>query len=297
MGDASLTTARRLLHLLMQRGATPATLLPDHIAEVYKTQRQLINRPDFCAIEKTADRLTETDAADGDSAIWAVIVETRPTEDLAFTVRTVHRELGLPIQIYHGRDNGAHVRHVLADLIDAGFVRLVELPISGLTKAAYNALLLSSAFWRSIPARNRVLIFQTDAIVCAGRDYELTDFADYDLVSAYWPARRPMGFVIHGGCGGFSLRNKELVLECLDRFPPTCWRAGEDDYFGFHIDLIGGRVAAPVACSMFATQHIYRHRSLGMHKITTLRDGDLRDFLGYCPQAVRLLPADTLRTR
>ncbi|MEQ9489235.1 MAG: DUF5672 family protein [Alphaproteobacteria bacterium] len=288
-GD-STTTAGDLLATLAQRGTAPADISVEAVDTLYRRQRPSRHPPDFRAIADIPCRLPATDPAD---QIWAVIVETRRSADLTSAVHNLHRELGLPVRLFHGRDNAVDIRRELSDLIDAGVVRPIDLRVNDLTKAGYNALLLSPEFWRSIPARDRVLIFQTDTIVCAGRDYELTDFDDLDLVGAEWDIRRPVGFAINGGSGGFSLRNKQMLLDCLDRFPPDVWRGGEDGYFGFHIELLGGKVASSERCAMFATQRAFRYRSLGAHKITTLNSRNLRRFLAYCPEAHRLLPADT----
>lgn len=293
MASDSTTTAGDLLATMAQRGIAPAEVSAKITDTLYTRQRPSRHAPDFRSIAGISGRLPAVDPSD---QIWAAIVETRRSADLTSAVYNLHRELGLPVRLFHGRENAADIRGELSDLIETGVVRPVDLQVSDLTKAGYNALLLLPEFWHSIPARDRVLIFQTDSIVCTDRDFELADFDDLDLVGAEWDNRRPVGFVINGGSGGFSLRNKQMVLDCLDRFPPDVWQGGEDGYYGFHIELVGGKVASSDRCAMFATQRAFRYRSLGAHKITTLSRRNLRRFLANCPEAHRLLPADTAQT-
>jgi len=286
MNSETGTTAGKLLDTLSQRGVSASTVRPEHIATLHSFQNVTPDRPVFSDIESIRSRLPR---AEPRNPVWAAVVETRRHDNLEFSIRNVHAELALPVQVFHGPANGPELRSALADMIEAGTACLTDLPTDRLDPSRYNALLLSPEFWHAIPSSKRVLVFQTDTIVCPGRQYELDDFDDIDLLGGNWPVKRPVGFCINGGNGGFSLRSKSLILECLDRFPPTNWQGGEDGYFGFHGELIGGKIGTPAQCSKFATQHWFRHKSLGAHKISCLSKEDLQAFLDYCPEAQRLL--------
>ena len=137
--------------------------------------------------------------------------------------------------------------------------------------------------------RKKILVFQTDAILCANSDYQLSDFLGFDYIGSKWPRDRPVGMTIDGGNGGLSLRDWHKTVECLDRFSPKMWPGGEDGYFAFHMDLMGGRVGRGDECSRFSTQHEFLNRSFGGHKLTDLDSLSLEQFFQYCPVACQIL--------
>ncbi len=277
---------------LARRGVGPKAVRPAHLARLYAAQRpgrtpRRTQTPDFATVQPILDRLA---VATPEARPWAAIVETRAEARLEFVIRNVHAELGLPVVLFHGASNRAMAVEAMGDLLDAGVLQLTELGLDQLPAPLYNALLLSPPFWHAIPAQDRVVVFQTDSMVCPDREFSLDDFADLELVGSSWPVARPLGFEIWGGNGGFSLRSKPRLLECLRRFPPAPWLGGEDAYFGLHCELMGARVASPDECSRFAAQFDFRYRTLGAHKIHMLAPGDLSAFLDYCPSARVLLP-------
>ena len=107
----------------------------------------------------------------------------------------------------------------------------------------------------------------------------------FDYIGATWNPRRPVGLVVHGGNGGLSLRDWHASMECLRRFPPGLWPGGEDGYFAFHAEVIGGKVGRPHDCERFATHTRFARMSFGAHQIQSLSDADLARFLRYCPEA------------
>lgn len=74
-------------------------------------------------------------------------------------------------------------------------------------------------------------------------------------------------------------------MEASSRFDPQKWPGGEDDYFAFHIDLMGGNVANTDAMAKFATQENFSYKSFGAHYVGMLPKNAHADFLEYCPEA------------
>jgi hypothetical protein len=222
--------------------------------------------------------------------VWAVIVETRKHPALEFVVCQLARRLNIGIQIFHGQANKNFItRSAIRQLIDDGQVYLTDLGIDKLRARMYNSLLLSEDFWNSMYGRNKILIFQTDSVLCESSKYRLEDFLKFDYIGSKWDRKRPVGIVVDGGNGGLSLRDWQLSKQCLKRFSANHWPGGEDGYFAFHLDLMGANVARTQCCAKFSSQFDFSQKSFGGHSIHNMNSSDLKNFLHYSPEAQNIL--------
>ena len=222
--------------------------------------------------------------------IWGVIVESRKHPSLEYIVNHFSRRLDVGIQLFHSTLNETFIKNTsISALIEQGKVVLTSLRFETLSPVQYNALLLSKVFWNAVIGRQKILVFQTDSILCSNSEHVLDDFLDFDYIGSKWPRERPVGMVIDGGNGGLSLRDWGKLMECLNRFPASQWPGGEDGYFAFHIDLIADRVGRPKDCAKFSTQSEFLACSFGAHKISELDEDSLKKFLQYCPEARKIL--------
>lgn len=291
-GRVGETTASRLRAFLQEKGVEAGAIDGDRITPIYEALRKTVSAlPRTPAASESSAPLPRPELSNGASPneLCALIVETRRHPNLSFVVNQFS-QLGIGVQLFHGTKNERFIRRSrLRELIDDGRLVLTNLRIPTLTAGAYNALLLSKRFWRATCGRGKILLFQTDAILCPRSPYGIGDFLSFDYIGATWPVRRPIGIVCHGGCGGLSLRDWRRTIECLERFPAERWPGGEDGYFAFHMDLAGWRVGAPKDCARFATQSEFQDFSFGAHKISMLTSEERAPFLEYCPEAVYIL--------
>lgn len=270
---------------LARRGIARDQIRGEHVAHVYRRLNTIVSAPDFASIMDLLPRRSRA-GIDLDRPVVGVIVETRRHPLLEFVVCNFRRTLKIPIQLFHGRDNVEFIKcGAISRLVDEGAVELVQLEADTITAKKYNALLMTKSFWNLVGSRNKILVFQTDAIACERSDYALSDFLSYDYIGAKWPRERPVGLSIDGGNGGLSLRDWRKSYACLERFSPESWRGGEDGYFAFHIDLIGGKVGRDMECAKFCTQYEFLYRSLGAHRISYLDQASRTAFLQYCKEA------------
>lgn len=270
---------------LGRRGITRNRITGEHLADVYRRSKNLESAPDFVSISDSLPSRAPT-SIEPDSAVLGVIVETRQHPALEAVVSNFSRTLKIPIQLFHGSGNLEFIMSsAISGLVSEGKVHLVAMQVQDLGARSYNALLMTKGFWNLVGCRNKVLVFQTDAIACEHSLYRLTDFLSFDYIGSKWPRVRPVGLLIDGGNGGLSLRDWKKSYECLQRFPPDSWTGGEDGYFAFHIDLIGGKVGRDADCARFCTQHEFLYKSLGAHKISCLSQADREAFLEYCKEA------------
>jgi len=217
-----------------------------------------------------------------------VIVETRNHKDLAFVIDNFIQLSGLRVQLYHGTKNLEFILNSnIKKHINNGNVFLTNLGIEALTAPFYNALFLTEAFWLSIYGKNKIIVFQTDSLICSTSEYHLDNFHHFDYIGARWNKRqRRNGFILNGGTGGFSLRDYTKSLEVIKRFSiSTQWEGGEDDYFAFHIELLGGRVGKKSDCDKFCPQKRFNKKSFAAHNINDMDEKTRQKFLAYCPEA------------
>ena len=289
------STAEVFSQKLKKTGVQSHEISSEHMKGFYSSLNDISSSPDFTSTDKILERLVDANEfSSGPEQInlplLGVIVETRKHPSLELVVNNFAENIKAPIQIFHGCNNLDYIMATsISDLVRSGEVHLSQLNTDALNASSYNALLLSKRFWRLMNGRGKILVFQTDAITCSDSDFSISDFFTYDYIGSKWKRKRPVGAIIDGGNGGLSLRTWKNAYECLNRFSPSLWSAGEDGYFAFHVELIGGKVGKCDACARFSTQDEFLSRSWGAHKISELKPNDKVSFLNYCPVADFLL--------
>lgn len=276
------STATRIVRFMEARGIGRAQIRADHLMGLYGClKRHRRNYPD--------PSITSILPAHGpelrDDDCIGVIVETRPLPSLAFTIRNFLEVTGYPAQIFHGNDNAAMLAgEPFRTWAAQGKLILTPMQVSAVNASHYNGLLTAPAFWDLVAGRRKVLVFQTDSICCPQSDFKLNAFFGLDYIGAYWRRRRAIGIICDGGNGGLSLRDWTVSHDCTTRFPAANWPSGEDSFFGFHADIVTGRVGNEVQCQKFATESLFTFKSFGAHKISKLRPDHHAAFLRYCPE-------------
>ena len=284
------STALSILDRLAPQGVTPETIGPEHIPEIYAALPERMTRIDPAKSRQLLPRGGEDGARAPTDELVGVIVESRVHPNLEPAVREVCAR-GIDVQVYHCPGNRAHAETALADLVSEGRVHLTELAHDGLSRNHYNALCLDPEFWRRMIGRGKILVFQCDAALCAPSPFPLSAFSHLDYVGSDWERERPEGVRVDGGNGGLSLRDWSRSVECLERFPPELWRGGEDTYFAFFVQLIGGKVADRETAARFSSQYWFRHRSFGAHQIDSMHWMNRVLLTAWSPSAGRVMRA------
>jgi hypothetical protein len=275
---------------LKQAGIGQSQIVSEHLFSTYKQLSVFKDRADFSNIKNILSKNPPANQNVSNIDCVGVIVETRNHPLLERIVIDFVARTGLQVQLFHGKLNLDFIlQSKVSALIEDGKVILTQLNTEDFFAKDYNALFLSEDFWHTLIGRNKVFVFQTDSILCEQSKYNLNDFVKFDYIGGWWQRERPIGLIMDGGNGGFSIRDWQKSIDCLKRFSPTNWPGGEDGYFAFHIDLIGGKVGRKKSCSQFATQDYFTYKSYGCHKISRLNKQDKIAFAKYCPQAKCLL--------
>jgi len=205
-------------------------------------------------------------ACAGTTAHVAVIIEPRCHPALEHVVRNAAYFLGegWQVQLFHGVGNEAFTRSLFS-CAELSQLQLVCLGVEDLTRKAYSELLCSHWFWSRVAAE-RVLIFQTDSLICR-RGVE--EFQKYDYVGAPWRLNHAWTFGVpwlsHAGNGGFSLRSRSVALAMLDSVDFSRGET-EDLFFAEHIPRVGGQLAPREVAMRFSVESVFATNPFGIHK-------------------------------
>jgi hypothetical protein len=90
-------------------------------------------------------------------------------------------------------------------------INVIKLEISNLTPSEYSELLLTTDFWNNFEGE-KLLIYQEDSLLFHGN---IDNFFKYDYIGAPWLPRHD-GNSLGVGNGGFSLRSKSKMIECIE---------------------------------------------------------------------------------
>ena len=223
------------------------------------------------------------------SYLGGLVIEPRECDELNFVISNYFEEIQRPLVVITSRFNNAFMENkYIQKMLKKNLLKIVLIENKSIAASDYNKLLLSNSLWKILPFK-KVLIFQTDSLICKHSDYTIDDFLKFDYIGSAWTRERPIGLTIDGGSGGFSLRNIELSLSVIKNFDPNSWPGGEDGYYAFYLELIGGKVGKFDDCVKFSTQEVFLEKSFGCHKIELLDNESRKRFYNYEKNIIKIM--------
>jgi Protein of unknown function (DUF5672) len=194
----------------------------------------------------------------------AVIVETRPDFWLPRVIRNVMYFLGprWNLYIFCREESGAYVQAALPGW-DVWY-RRVPGDGSRLPRGQYNQLMTFPGFWASF-AESKLLVFQADSLLSSP---DIDEFLDYDFIGGPWGRFDEFYYAN----GGLSLRTRDVMLECLERFPfPLGTGVNEDGYFTSAVRRLGRAMPDFETATRFAVESVYTAHPVGVHATNQYR--------------------------
>lgn len=164
-------------------------------------------------------------------------------------------------------DDNYHFIKKLCDRISSK-ITIIKLNVVIKNINDYNNLLLTKNFWNLFYGE-KILIYQEDSVMFHGI---IKPFLVYDYIGAPWKNDIIKGG--YGGNGGFSLRTKKIMLDCLNNNPPvkkllnnnTLDKEPEDYYFSKTIyDFKLGLLANREISKTFSQESIIGINPVGGH--------------------------------
>ncbi|EOO00256.1 putative formate dehydrogenase protein [Phaeoacremonium minimum UCRPA7] len=179
-------------------------------------------------------------------------------------------------------------------LMDAGRIRIMYLE-ANTTFPNHNSVsvfLTSPWFWEQFESAHRMLMFQTDSILCSNSDLSVDDFLEFDLLGA--PIAAQFG---HGYNGGLSLRNPKLMLQVARAAHSSFGSEGGGNEVGFEDQWFYGKLKALPEANLpsedvaktFAVETIYYEKPLGYHQPERWQHDHMEQIKEWCPEVGMLM--------
>jgi hypothetical protein len=217
---------------------------------------------------------------DNDNIKETILIEFRPLPNLEFLIRnTIIKLPNWNHTVICGNNNYKFIKK-LCDFIckdSESKINIIKLEIDNLTPSQYSQLLTTKDFWEKIKG-TKILLYQEDTMLFKNN---IDTFLEYDYIGAPWPLNQDDNS--HGvGNGGFSLRTKEKMIECIEKINPEDLKLGnstkmymestkstfvpEDVYFSKAlIDFNLGNVATRDIAVNFSQESVFSKSPLGGH--------------------------------
>jgi hypothetical protein len=207
----------------------------------------------------------------------AVIIESRNLPHLEFLIRNAILKLGQGWShtIVCSPDNFKLISEICNNIGEEINILKSEQRWTGVD--TFNQILYDKSFWNQLKGE-RILIYQEDSIIFKEN---IQEFLTYDYIGAPW-GHRPFGLAY--GNGGFSLRNRAVLLDILNDGPLAAKliaslsddslhfsgvkmeKPAEDLFFSMAFKMKSSNMPTVEIASYFSTEHIVNTESLGGHQ-------------------------------
>ena len=189
----------------------------------------------------------------------AVIVEPRQHIYLKQVVENVIDKLiDVNVIIFHGNKNKEYILEILKDKLDK--IKLISLNTDNLTIKQYSDMLITVDFWNKIKYE-RILLFQTDSIICNYDENILKECQSYGFVGA--PTKKIREIPWQNG--GFSFRRKSKMIQAIKDIKDNTYYFPEDRFFSVNKKHIVNPANWDLA-NRFSVETYYNEKPFGIHK-------------------------------
>lgn len=149
---------------------------------------------------------------------------------------------------------------------------------------AVSRFLTSPWLWEQTAAARRILLFQTDSVLCSRSESAVEDYFQYDFAGAPIAAQYGAGYN-----GGLSVRNPRAFLQVVRETDFATSGVEFEDQF-FYQELLRREAAMPGQdeAKTFAVETIYYETPLGYHQPQRWQKDHMTAIEEWCPE-VRLL--------
>ena len=151
------------------------------------------------------------------SELETFLIEFRILPHLEFIIKnTIIKLPNWNHSIVCGNNNYEFIKKISNSISLPNTINIIKLDVDSLTTSQYSRLLLTTDFWNNFKGE-KLLLYQEDTYLFHSNNIE--QFLEYDYVGASWPSNQDDN--INGvGNGGFSLRSKSKMIECIKRVDP-----------------------------------------------------------------------------
>lgn len=171
--------------------------------------------------------------------------------------------------------------------VEAGRIEVRFLPADTQLSSsqAVSRFLASPWLWEQVQLAKRVLLFQSDSILCSKAEASVEDYFRYDLVGA--PIAEQYG---QGYNGGLSLRNPRIFLEIAKGVDfATSGHEFEDQFFYSELQKRGASMPGVDMAKTFSVETVYYETPLGYHQPQRWQSARMEEIEEWCPEVKMLI--------
>lgn len=264
------------------------TLLPPHQSVVEELPQSMSK-----TTTETTTSPTTTTALFREGQFYqniAVIAESRPFNQLIAVVHNVlyHTPPTWPVQIFYSNSNIEFIKNsTLKPYIQSGRIILTLLH-RNYDREEIKYMLTDAKFWQQVRGE-KILFFQTDAVMCSNSPHKVTDFIQYDYVGAPWDTSiYPYDQRYRVGNGGFSIRSRSKTLALIAHLPydPAY---PEDIWYALNFHLVNASIPSIEIAMTFSVESMFYERPVGVHRFPW-HCKFRADLARVCPESVMVMP-------
>lgn len=176
----------------------------------------------------------------------------------------------------------AFQRHLETGRIEVRFLS----PDTELTSsAAVSRFLTSPWIWEQVAIAKRVLLFQSDSVLCSKSEAAVEDYFKFDFAGAPIAAVYGAGFN-----GGLSVRNPRLFLQIAREVDfMSSGHKFEDQFFYEELKKRGAEMPAEEEAKTFAVETIFYETPLGYHQPQRWQALNMPVIEEWCPEVKMLV--------
>lgn len=231
-----------------------------------------------------------------------MIIENRPSENLIPVILHFQSVLGpeWPIIFYTipTTADALALSPAFARAIEENKVQVRFIPpeVTFSSHKAVSLFLADAWIWENLAPYKKILLFQTDSIICSQSTATIDDFVEYDLIGAPIAAQYGKGFN-----GGLSIRNRELTLDVFSMHSyandssvpgaPANMQFEDQWLFTRMSELPPKKDGSPGAnlpneetAKKFAVETIWQEKPFGFHQPTRWQKDNMASIMKYCPE-------------
>lgn len=175
----------------------------------------------------------------------------------------------------------AFQRHLVSGRIE---VRFLPKGTELVSSQSVSRFLTGPWLWEQLAQATRVLLFQSDSVLCSRSEALVEDFFQYDYIGAPIDDEHGEGFN-----GGLSLRNPKMFLQVAREVDFASSVEGyEDQFFYQELKKRGAELPTEEVAMTFAVETIFHENPLGYHQPQRWQADKIGVIEEWCPE-VKLL--------
>lgn len=171
--------------------------------------------------------------------------------------------------------------------LESGRISVRFLPAgTELTSSAGVSRFLTSAWiWEQLSSSRRVLLFQSDSVLCSKSQSAVEDYFQFDFAGAPIAARYGAGFN-----GGLSVRNPRTFLQVVREVDfATSGHKFEDQFFYQELQRRGAPMPSEEEAKTLAVETIFYETPLGYHQPQRWQAENMQAIEDWCPEVKMLI--------